>query len=71
MFVKMFLFDKVPVVSHLVSQLQGTFPEEPGLAVQKAVAAGLTRALGDEGIDLKEVICNRDYSSLCPEGDAF
>ena len=59
---------EVPIVSGLAQQLQGIFPEEPTLAVQTAVADGLLRAIGDEGIDLQEVSCNRDYSHLCPEG---
>ena len=56
------------MVSGLVSQLQGVFPQEPELAVQKAVADGLVRALGDEEADLNDVTCNHDYSILCPEG---
>ena len=59
---------EVPIVSGLAQQLQGIFPEEPSVAVQTAVADGLLRAIGDEGIDLQEVSCNRDYSHLCPEG---
>lgn len=59
---------EVPIVSGLAQQLQGIFPEEPTLAVQTAVADGLLRAIGDEGIDLQEVSCNRDYSHLCPQG---
>lgn len=59
---------KVPVVSGLASQLGIVFPEVPELAVKKAVAAGLVQALGDEGADLHDVTCNRDYSRLCPEG---
>ena len=59
---------EVPIVSGLAQQLQGIFPEEPTSAVQTAVADGLLRAIGDEGIDLQEVSCNRDYSHLCPQG---
>jgi len=59
---------KVPVVSGLAAQLQNVFPDSPRLAIDKAVASGLLRALGDEGVDLQEVTCNRDYSRLCPEG---
>ncbi len=59
---------KVPLVSGLVQKLQAAFPGEPALAVEKAVADGLVRSLGDERIDLHEVMCIRDYSRLCPEG---
>lgn len=59
---------KVPVVSGLASQLRSVFPDQPQLAVDKAIASGLVRALGDEGLDLGDVACNRDYSRLCPEG---
>jgi len=59
---------KVPVVSGLGSQLRSIFPEHPQLAIDKAIASGLIRALGDEGLDLEEVACKRDYSRLCPEG---
>lgn len=59
---------KVPLVSGLVEQLQETFPGEPTLAIEKAVAEGLSRSLGDEQIDLHEIACARDYSKLCPEG---
>lgn len=41
------------------------------LAVEKAAADGLTRALGDEGIGLSEVVCNRDYAKLCPQGRQY
>jgi len=56
------------LVSGLTTRLQGAFPGEPELAVRKAVADGLVRALGDEGLNLQDVVCNRDYSTLCPEG---
>ena len=58
----------MPVVSGLTAQLQNIFPDSPRLAIDKAVASGLLRALGDEGFDLQDVTCNRDYSRLCPEG---
>jgi len=59
---------KVPVVNSLAEQLQNVFPDSPKLAIDKAVASGLVRALGDEGLDLQDVTCNRDFSRLCPEG---
>lgn len=59
---------RVPVVSGLVQQLQEAFPREPLLAVEKAVADGLVHALDDESLDLHDVMCDRDYSRLCPEG---
>jgi hypothetical protein len=59
---------RVPVAKGLVQQLQVAFPDEATLAVERAVAGGLSRALGDEGVELREVMCNRDYSRLCPEG---
>ena len=59
---------KVPVVSSLGAQLRSVFPDQPQLAIDKAIASGLVRALGDEGLDLEEVSCKRDYSRLCPEG---
>jgi len=58
----------VEVVSGLAARLKEIFPAEADLAVQKAVADGLVRALGDEAMDIKEVTCNRDYSQLCPAG---
>jgi hypothetical protein len=51
-----------------VQHLKGFFPAEPMMAVEKAAADGLTRALGDEGIGLSEIVCNRDYAQLCPQG---
>ena len=50
---------------------QEVFPSEPILAVEKAVADGLTHALGDENINLNDVVCSRDFSQLCPEGMLF
>ena len=47
---------------------QEAFPSEPTLAVEKAVADGLTHALGDENMNLNDVVCSRDFSQLCPEG---
>lgn len=57
-----------PIVSGLSQKLSGAFPGEPQLAVERAVADGLERAMADEGLDLQDVTCNRDYSRLCPEG---
>lgn len=59
---------RVPVVNGMAQQLQEVFPSEPILAVEKAVADGLTHALGDENINLNDVVCSRDFSQLCPEG---
>lgn len=58
----------VPLVSSLGAQLHSVFPEQPQLAIDNAVASGLIRALGEEGLDIEDVICTRDYSRLCPEG---
>ena len=60
---------RVPVVSGLVQDLQVQFPSEALLGVEKAVADGLVRALDDESMDLESVMCDRDYSRLCPEGE--
>jgi len=59
---------RVPVASGIVQHLKEVFPAEPMMAVEKAAADGLTRALGDEGIGLSEIVCNRDYAQLCPQG---
>ena len=60
---------RVPVVSGLVDDVRVQFPSEPLLGVEKAVSDGLVRALDDESLDLYEVMCRRDYSPLCPEGE--
>lgn len=56
------------LVTGLEGKLQASFPEEPEIAVRKAVSGGLVRALGDEGLNLQDVVCNRDYAMLCPTG---
>jgi len=58
----------VAIASGLAAQLKQIFPAEPDLAVEKAVADGLVRALSDEAMEVSEVMCNRDYSQLCPSG---
>jgi len=58
----------VAVASGLAAHLKQIFPDEPDLAVEKAVADGLVRALSDEAMEVSEVMCNRDYSQLCPSG---
>ena len=58
----------VPILKSLPQQLKKVFPEEPNLAVENAIADGLMRALGDEDMDLEEIVCNRDYSQMCPQG---
>ena len=60
----------VPVVNGMVAELQKTFPQQPTLAIERAVADGLIQTLEDEGIDAHEVQCVRDYSKLCPEGSS-
>lgn len=57
-----------PIVSGLEQQLQEAFPEEPTLAVQGAIASGLMKAMSDEGMDVDQISCVRDYSRLCPAG---
>lgn len=59
---------KVPLVSSLGAQLHSVFPDQPQLAIDKAIASGLIQVLGEEGLDVEDVICVRDYSRLCPEG---
>lgn len=59
---------RIPIASGIVQHLKEIFPGEPMMAVQKAATDGLTRALGDEGIGLSEIVCNRDYAQLCPQG---
>ena len=69
-----FLFEglwRIPIASGIAQQLKEIFPGEPMMAVEKAAADGLTRALGDEGIGLSEVVCNRDYAKLCPQGRQY
>ena len=61
---------KVPLVSGIAKELQNVFPEEPALAIERSIAEGLAQSLADEGIDIHEVLCTRDYSRLCPEGDS-
>lgn len=56
------------LVNGLEGKLQVSFPEEPEIAVRKAVAGGLVRAIGDEGLNLHDVVCNRDYAVPCPTG---
>ena len=62
---------RIPIASGIAQQLQEIFPGEPMMAVEKAAADGLIRALGDEGIGLSEVVCNRDYAKLCPQGRQY
>ena len=69
-FLKSQALSNAPVVHGLASQLQEIFVNQPMLAVERAVADGLARALNDEGMDTAEVVCNRDYSRLCPEGSS-
>ena len=58
----------VPLVNGMVAELRKTFPQQPTLAIERAVADGLIQTLEDEGTDTHEVRCVRDYSRLCPEG---
>ena len=58
----------MPLVGGLAQQLQKVFPGVPSLAIEQAISDGLARASEDEGIDLSELVCSRDYSRLCPEG---
>ena len=59
---------KVPVLSGLAQNLGRIFPEEPVIAVEEAVAHGLIKALGEENLGLHDIVCDRDYSRLCPDG---
>jgi len=56
------------IASGLAAELGQIFPAEPDLAVERAVVDGFAHALGDESMDVSEVICSRDYSQLCPWG---
>ena len=60
-----------PIMNGLTQQLQKAFPDEPALLLEDAIASGLVRALADENLGVQEIICTRNYATLCPEGAFF
>jgi len=57
-----------PLLDGLAEQLVQDYPSQPPVAIEKALSDGLKTAADDEGMQLSDLTCNRDYSVACPEG---
>ena len=53
----------------LADELSSAYDSLPRAAVEKALLDGLEAAAEDESMELSDLVCTRDYSVACPEGE--
>jgi hypothetical protein len=57
-----------PLLDGLAEELLKSFPAMPRAMVERVLAESLRTAAYDEGMELADVSCARDYGAACPEG---